>query len=50
VGHKYDDAGEFRTGMVNMHLPDLIKPTPPMVENPPAADFAVQFKIWKLEW
>jgi hypothetical protein len=30
VGREFDDAGEFRTGMVEMRLPPLTKPPPPL--------------------
>jgi hypothetical protein len=29
VGHEFDDAGEFHTGMVELHLCTLDKPAPP---------------------
>jgi len=43
VGREFDDAGEFRTGMVAMRLPDLTEPVAP-------ADNAgvVAVELWKL--
>ena len=42
AGCEFDDAGEFRTGMVEMRLP-------PLTEPPPAADdTAINFKLWKM--
>ena len=43
VGQEFvDDAGEFRTGMVEMRLPTLTKLLPP------ADDMAINFKLWKM--
>ena len=42
VGREFDDAGEFRTGMVEMRLPPLTEPPPP------AADTPINFELWKM--
>ena len=44
VIHEFDDTGEFRTGMVEMRLMPLTKPTAP------AADDQVAFELWKMAW
>ena len=42
VGREFDDAGEFRTGMVEMRLPPLTEPPPPAVDTP------INFELWKM--
>jgi hypothetical protein len=42
VGRKFDDAGEFHTGMVEMRLPALTKPAPPVNGTP------INFELWKM--
>ena len=44
VGRVYDDAGEFRTGMVELLLPDIEEPA-----TPGAAATAVDVELWKLD-
>ena len=43
VGCEFDDAGEFRTGMVELQLSLLIKPAPPT-----NVDQVVKFELWKM--
>jgi hypothetical protein len=44
VGREFDDAGEFRTGMVEMLLPTLVEPMPP-----DASDASmISFEQWKM--
>lgn len=43
MGHKFDDAGEFHMGMVDMVLHPLDKPAPPADPNQ-----AVEFELWKM--
>jgi hypothetical protein len=43
VGRTFDDAGEFRTGLVEMSLPELIEPAEPSKE----ASFG-QVEKWKI--
>jgi hypothetical protein len=42
VGREFDDAGEFRTGMVEMRLAALIEPAAPVDETP------ISFELWKM--
>ena len=42
VGHEFDDAGEFHTGMVEMKLMPLNKPTAP------TNDDQIKFKLWRM--
>jgi hypothetical protein len=42
VGREFDDAGEFRTGMVEMRLAALAEPTPPEDNTP------MNFELWKM--
>jgi hypothetical protein len=42
VGREFNDAGEFRTGMVEMRLPPLTEPSPPAVDTP------INFELWKM--
>jgi hypothetical protein len=42
VGREFDDAGEFRTGMVEMRLPALTEPAPPVDGTP------INFELWKM--
>jgi hypothetical protein len=42
VGREFDDAGEFRTGMVEMRLAALIEPAPPVDGTP------INFELWKM--
>ena len=42
VGHEFDDAGEFRTGMVEMRLVPLTEPAPPTDDN------QIRFELWKM--
>ena len=42
VGGEFDNAGEFRTGMVEMRLPPLTE------LPPPADDMVINFKPWKM--
>ena len=42
VGCKFDDAGEFRTGMVEMRLTPLTEPAPPTDDN------QIRFELWKM--
>jgi hypothetical protein len=42
IGRTYEDAGEFRTGMVELSLPDLVEPEPPKDEKS-----FVQAERWK---
>ena len=46
IGREFDEGGEFRTGLVNLRLPDLIEPVPP---DDPNAD-KVGFEKWKFEF
>jgi hypothetical protein len=43
VGREFEDAGEFRTGMVEMELTPLVEPTAPTSSD------AVSFELWKME-
>jgi hypothetical protein len=43
VGREFDDAGEFRTGMVDMQLRPLDEPAPPADPNQ-----VVEFELWKM--
>ena len=43
VGRSYDDASDFRTGMVNLELPTVDAP-----EDPPDSAGAVRLELWKL--
>jgi hypothetical protein len=43
VGREFDDAGEFRTGMVEMALRPLEEPAPPTDPNQ-----VVEFELWKM--
>jgi hypothetical protein len=43
VGREFDDAGEFRTGMVEMQLRPLDEPVPPADPNQ-----VVEFELWKM--
>jgi hypothetical protein len=43
VGREFDDAGEFRTGMVEMQLRPLDEPVPPANPNQ-----MVEFELWKM--
>ena len=43
VGRSYDDASDFRTGMVNLELPTVDAP-----EDPPDDAGAVRLELWKL--
>ena len=43
VGRSYDDASDFRTGMVNLELSTVEAP-----ENPPDEAGAVRLELWKL--
>jgi hypothetical protein len=45
VGCEFDDAGEFRTGMVELQLSLLIEPAPPT-----NVDQVVKFELWKMAW
>jgi hypothetical protein len=42
VGHEFDNAGEFHTGMVEMRLPTLTKPAPPVDGT------LINFELWKM--
>jgi uncharacterized membrane protein YgcG len=42
VGRDFDDAGEFRTGMVEMSLPPIIEPAAPEDGNP------ISFELWRM--
>ena len=42
VGREFDDAGEFRTGMVEMRLAALAEPAPPEDNTP------MNFELWKM--
>jgi hypothetical protein len=42
VSREFDDAGEFRTGMVEMRLPLLTEPPPPADDTP------INFELWKM--
>jgi hypothetical protein len=42
VGREFDDAGEFRTGMVEMRLPTIDEPAPPADGTP------MSFELWKM--
>jgi hypothetical protein len=42
VGREFDNAGEFRTGMVEMSLPTLVEPAPP------DANDIISFERWKI--
>jgi uncharacterized membrane protein YgcG len=42
VGREFDDAGEFRTGMVEMDLPPIVEPSPPADGSP------ISFELWKM--
>jgi hypothetical protein len=42
VGREFDDAGEFRTGMVEMRLAALAEPAPPEDKTP------MNFELWKM--
>ena len=42
VGHEFEDAGELQTGMVEMRLMPLTKPTAPTAGN------QVAFELWKM--
>ena len=44
VGREFDDAGEFRTGMVELALPALVAPT-----CPANANNAFEVEIWKMD-
>ncbi len=43
VGHKFNDAGEFCTGMVDLALCPLDQPTPPTNPNQ-----VVEFELWRM--
>jgi hypothetical protein len=43
VGREFDDAGEFRMGMVEMALRPLEEPAPPADPNQ-----VVEFELWKM--
>jgi hypothetical protein len=43
VGTNFDDAGEFRTGMVELKLPSLTPPSPPDTSDP------LSVEVWKME-
>ena len=43
VGRSYDDASDFRTGMVNLELPAVNAP-----EDPKDDAGAVRLELWKL--
>jgi hypothetical protein len=45
VGHEFNDAGEFCTGMVELQLSPLVKPAPPT-----NVDQVVEFELWKRAW
>jgi hypothetical protein len=45
VGHEFDDAGEFRTGMVELQLRPLDEPAPPADPGQ-----MVEFELWKMAW
>jgi hypothetical protein len=42
VGREFDDAREFRTGMVEMRLTALVEPAPPEDNTP------MNFELWKM--
>ena len=42
IGCEFNDAGEFHTGMVEMRLMPLTKPTAPTDED------AIKFELWKM--
>ena len=42
ISCEFNNAGEFRMGMVEMRLPPLTKP------SPPANNTAINFKLWKM--
>jgi type II secretory pathway pseudopilin PulG len=42
VGREFDDAGEFRTGMVEMSLPPIVEPAAPEDGSP------INFELWKM--
>jgi hypothetical protein len=44
VRREFDDAGEFRTGMVEMSLPTLVEPTPPDANDASM----ISFERWKM--
>jgi hypothetical protein len=44
VGREFDNAGEFRTGMVEMSLPTLVEPTPPDADD----NSMISFERWKI--
>jgi hypothetical protein len=43
VGREYDDAGEFRTGMVELRLPPLVRPAAPPDNS------LINVELWKIE-
>jgi hypothetical protein len=45
VGHEFNNAGEFRTGMVELQLSPLVKLAPPT-----NVDQVVKFELWKMAW
>ena len=42
VARSYDDAGDFRTGMIDLDLPDIQAPPDPDVSKP------LEFEMWKI--
>jgi hypothetical protein len=42
VGREFDDAGEFRTGMVEMQLTPLVEPPLPADKDP------INFELWNM--
>ena len=43
IRHKFNDAGEFCTGMVEMRLVPITEPTAPSTDED-----AIWFKLWKM--
>jgi hypothetical protein len=43
IGHEFNDAGEFHTGMVYLALCPLDEPTPPTNPNQ-----VVEFELWNM--